>query len=498
MFSSRQYPHIRALIYLISLILITFVLVLIGLNTSSQIETIRKQGVLRVGTLNNPMAYYLYRAEPAGFEYELSKAFADFLGVELELIVASDLQELFDLQLNRSVHLIAANLLVTEQRRRKLEHGPVYRYSAPTVVYRVRQGIPAPEAVEDLYGSNLAVLAGSSHADLLRSLSDEYPDLVWEEKTENDTIDLMRKIHEMELDYTIMDTFLFDAQSSFFPGLRRTLLLDDPQPVSWLMARNPDNTLKTQLQHFFDIRQTKDLIADLELRYFSQQNRLNFFDTASFRQHLQERFLSLQEHFLQAAEETGFEWPLLAALAYQESHWDPDAVSPTGVRGIMMLTNAAASEVDVTDRTDPAQSIFGGARYLSNVKKKIPERISEPDHTWFTLAAYNIGYGHLEDARRLTQNQGLNPDSWEDVRSVLPLLTQERYYSQLRYGYARGHEPVTYVDNIQKYIEILEWEIQTSLAKALEETMNGEGPENEGSNTSETGDRLLRSISPSL
>ncbi|WP_151704001.1 membrane-bound lytic murein transglycosylase MltF [Nitrincola alkalilacustris] len=497
MFSSRQYPHIRALIYLISLILITFVLVLIGLNTSSQVETIRKQGVLRVGTLNNPMSYYLYRSEPAGFEYELSKAFADFLGVELELIVARDLKELFDLQRNRSVHLIAANLMVTEQRRRQLEHGPVYRYSAPTVIYRVRQGIPAPESIEDLYDSDLAVLSGSSYADLLQSLSEEHPDLVWSEKTDIDIIDLMRKIHEMELDYTIMDTFLFDAQSSFFPGLRRTLLLDDPQPVSWLLARNPDNTLKTQLQHFFDTRQTKDLIADLEIRYFSQQNRLNFFDTASFRQHLQERFPSLQQHFLEAAEQTGFEWSLLAALAYQESHWDPDAVSPTGVRGIMMLTNAAASEVDVTDRTDPVQSIFGGARYLQNVKKRIPERIPEPDHTWFALAAYNVGYGHLEDARRLAQSKGLDPDIWEDVRSVLPLLAQERYYSQLRYGYARGHEPVTYVDNIQKYIEILEWEIQTSLARALEEALAEEEQES-GDTPPDTGERILRSISPSL
>jgi membrane-bound lytic murein transglycosylase F len=133
----------------------------------------------------------------------------------------------------------------------------------------------------------------------------------------------------------------------------------------------------------------------------------------------------------------------------------------------MMLTQAAAAEVGVDDRTDPKQSILGGAQYLVNVKQKIPERIPEPDHTWFALAGYNVGFGHLEDARILTQKAGKDPDKWQHVREYLPLLSNPRYYNQTRYGYARGHEPVQYVSNIRKYMELLRWEVDTAGARNL-------------------------------
>lgn len=162
-----------------------------------------------------------------------------------------------------------------------------------------------------------------------------------------------------------------------------------------------------------------------------------------------------------------------------------------------MLTHPAAREVGVTDRTDPIQSILGGAQYLANMKERIPERIPEPDHTWFALAAYNVGLGHLADARRLTQQKGFNPDRWEDVRRHLPLLAQERYYTQLRHGYARGHEPVRYVDNIRKYMDILHWELQHSFGRLLSEqseTAERLDPES----LREQSERILRNFAPSL
>ena len=144
-------------------------------------------------------------------------------------------------------------------------------------------------------------------------------------------------------------------------------------------------------------------------------------------------------------------------MGYQESHWNPDAVSPTGVRGIMMLTEATARQLGVEDRVDPRQSIFGGARYLRRIKRKIPERIAEPDRTWLALAAYNIGFGHLEDARILTQANGGDPDRWEDVREHLPLLADPKWHTRTRHGYARGGQPVHYVENIRYYYDVLLW-----------------------------------------
>ncbi|MCC5794169.1 MAG: transglycosylase SLT domain-containing protein, partial [Chromatiales bacterium] len=157
------------------------------------------------------------------------------------------------------------------------------------------------------------------------------------------------------------------------------------------------------------------------------------------------------------AEDTGIDWRLLAAVGYQESHWNPNAVSPTGVRGIMMLTQRTAGMLDINDREDPRQSIVGGAIYLRMLHDRIPDRIPEPDRTWMALAAYNIGWGHLEDARVIAEIRGLDPDHWEDVRSSLPLLTQRQWYSRVRRGYARGWETRSFVDNIRNYYDILLW-----------------------------------------
>jgi membrane-bound lytic murein transglycosylase F len=170
--------------------------------------------------------------------------------------------------------------------------------------------------------------------------------------------------------------------------------------------------------------------------------------------------------FEQAERETGIDWRLLAAISYQESHWDSDAVSPTGVRGLMMLTELTADMMDVADRTDPHASILGGARYFRSVLRKIPERIPADDRQWLAVAAYNIGFGHVEDARIITEMQGGDPDSWEEVRARLPLLSNEDWHSRVERGFARGAVPVEYVDNVQRYYTLLRWTAGTQILTA--------------------------------
>jgi membrane-bound lytic murein transglycosylase F len=172
---------------------------------------------------------------------------------------------------------------------------------------------------------------------------------------------------------------------------------------------------------------------------------------------LQSRLPLYKQWFVEAAEQSSQDWRLLAAIGYQESKWNPRATSPSGARGLMQLMGETASAAKVTDLSDARQSIFGGARYFRQVYEKIPSHVPEPDRTWFALAAYNIGYGHVEDARVLAQKAGHDPDSWQDVRKYLPLLEQERWYTQTENGYARGREPVHYVDNVRGYRDLLEW-----------------------------------------
>ncbi|MEE8343000.1 MAG: membrane-bound lytic murein transglycosylase MltF, partial [Gammaproteobacteria bacterium] len=192
-------------------------------------------------------------------------------------------------------------------------------------------------------------------------------------------------------------------------------------------------------------------------RYYGHLPEFNYVGTSSFLRHIRSRLPKYQELFMQGADAIGEDWRLVAAIGYQESHWNPKAVSPTGVRGIMMLTRNTTAYLGLNNRIDPRQSILGGARYFSLVKRKVPARISEPDRTWLALAAYNIGFGHLEDARKLTEGQGGNPDKWVDVKQRLPLLSQSKWYRHTEHGYARGQVSVQYVENVRSYYDILIW-----------------------------------------
>ena len=211
------------------------------------------------------------------------------------------------------------------------------------------------------------------------------------------------------------------------------------------------------VERYFTELEAIGRLAEILTRHERSLSRFHRVDAPAFVSAVRERLPLYQAWFEEASAETGIDWRLLAAIGYQESRWDETAVSPTGVRGLMMLTAETAQRVKVADRTDPRSSILGGARYLNLIKDTIPDRIPEPDRTWLTLAAYNIGYGHLEDARVLAQSAGRDPDTWAAVREKLPLLAQERWFMQTRRGYARGWEPVGFVRNVQTYLEILEW-----------------------------------------
>jgi membrane-bound lytic murein transglycosylase MltF len=206
---------------------------------------------------------------------------------------------------------------------------------------------------------------------------------------------------------------------------------------------------------FLDTVRNDDMLERFLKKEKAHSQQLDFINIHTFMMYILERLPKFRALFERLAGEYDLDWRLLAAIAYQESHWDPEAVSPTGVRGLMMLTRSTARHVGIKNRTDPEQSVRGGARYFKMVLNKIPKRISEPDRTWLALASYNVGFGHLEDARILTQRAGGNPDSWQQVKQHLPLLSVQKWHSKTKHGYARGHEPVKYVRNIRNYYSIL-------------------------------------------
>jgi membrane-bound lytic murein transglycosylase F len=311
-------------------------------------------------------------------------------------------------------------------------------------------------------------VAGSSHAEHLADLQSEYPDLVWQEVQDVDSEELLVLVWQQLIDYTVADSTELTISRRFYPELRPAFAVSEAEPLAWAFARNGDDSLYNKAVEFFASITEDGSLDQLIERYYGHIADFDYVGTRRYQAHIQQRLPAYRELFQEVAEEYGLDWRLLAAVGYQESHWNPDAVSPTGVRGLMMLTRAAAKDLDIEDRLDPEQSIRGGARYLHNMLQRIPERIPEPDRTWLALAAYNVGLGHLEDARILTQKNKGDWDKWIDVKENLPLLSKKKWYQQTRYGYARGREPVRYVENVRSYYDILVWYTEREVAEVKE------------------------------
>jgi membrane-bound lytic murein transglycosylase F len=238
------------------------------------------------------------------------------------------------------------------------------------------------------------------------------------------------------------------------PSLSVAMDLTEGQNLGWYLAQGATK-LTEQAFSWMNSREGDEAVDRMERRHYAYITEFDYVDLRTLNRRIEERLPQYRDLFLTAEEETGMPADLLAALSYQESHWNPNARSPTGVRGMMMLTQNTARSLGVTNRLDPEQSILAGARYLEDRHRRLPEQIPEPDRLFLALASYNVGRGHLLDARQLARNLGKNPDSWADMREVLPLLSDERYYPQLRYGYARGYEPVHFVQRVRNYRDVL-------------------------------------------
>lgn len=436
--------------------LLTLLIAGCDLIPQSHLQRVQDSGELRVLTRYSATTYYQGPHGPTGLEYDLAAGFADFLGVKLKIKVPDNLANILSGIQNGSADLAAAGLTVTDARASLFNFGPVYQRITPQLVYR--EGSPPPKNLDVLRGS-LEVVARSSHAERLHALKDEYPDLSFQENRELESEQLLNLVWEQVIDYTVADSNEVAINRRFYPELRVAFDISAPEPLAWAFPPGEDRSLVEKAEEYFAGLRASGRLDQLLDRYYTYVADFDYVGTRRYMKHIEQRLPLYSNWFEEAAQQTGEDWRLLAAIGYQESHWDPDAVSPTGVRGIMMLTQNTMQHLGIDgSRHDAEASIEGGARYFSSVKKRIPGRIKEPDRSWMALAAYNVGYGHLEDARVLAQDDGANADSWTDVKKYLPLLTQKKWYAKTRYGYARGHEPVRYVENIRSYYDILVWQ----------------------------------------
>jgi len=417
----------------------------------SVLERIRRTGELKVVTRNTPAAFYYGADEPRGIEYELARGYAERLGVGLRIYIDD---RVFPDLVSGKAQIGAASLTIADAHRDSVAFGPGYQEIQPLIVYR--RGTPRPRKLADLVNGRLEVVASSSHAALLTKLRAEEPLLTWIEQTQRSSEELIRRVAEGEIDYTVADSHVFELLRHFYPDLRVAFPLGPTDHIAWVLPKDDEELRESVAAYFAEIEATGELKQILD-RYYFASSEFDYIGSRAFIRHVNTRLPRYRDFFLEAERSTGIDWRLLAAIAYQESHWDPAAVSPTGVRGMMMLTEHTADMMDVSDRHDARSSILGGAQYYLRTRLKVPERIGEPDRSWLTVASYNLGFGHLEDARKLTQYQGADPDRWEEVRERLPLLSNKEWFSRVERGFAPGQTAVTYVDNVRRYYEILMW-----------------------------------------
>ncbi len=420
-------------------------------SAPNSLQQVLQQGTLKVGTRYGPTTYYQGVDGPQGYEYELAAGFADYLGVNLEIMPYYNLDELYPQLRSQHVNIVATGLTVSDPLRADFKIGPAYHEVSQKLVFK--QGQTWPRSPEELQGT-VKVVASSSHAATLAKLEQNYA-LDWQETNELDEEELLQQVLEGELSYTLADSHTLAVMRRRHPELAIAFTVQEPRPIAWLLSKDLDDSLLAALIDYFGQLQKSGQLKVLNDKYFGHIQTFDYVDTRQFIKATEEilpRYRSLFEQFSGTTD-----WRLLAAMSYQESHWNPKAKSPTGVRGMMMLTLATARDLGIKSRLDAAQSIQGGSHYFQQLRERIPARIQEPDRTWFALAAYNVGWGHVEDARILTQRQGGNPDLWVDVKQRLPLLRQKKYYKTLKYGYARGHEAVHYVANIRRYYDTLVW-----------------------------------------
>ncbi|WP_034497771.1 membrane-bound lytic murein transglycosylase MltF [Buttiauxella agrestis] len=417
-------------------------------QAENRIAAIQARGVLRVSTIQSPLTYAQYQGKEIGLDYEMAEQFARYLGVKLEVTVRPNIQELFDDIDNDKADVIAAGLVYNTQRSQHYQAGPAYYSVSQQMVYRM--GSPRPKTLAGVKENQLVLSPGVTSLNALKKLKEEkYPDLSWRIDERHSSTELLQQVVDGKITFTIADSVAISTFQRVHPQLAVALDVTDEQPVTWFSALDGDDSLSAALLDFYNKLNSDGTFARLEEKYLGHVGDFDYVDTRTFLKAVDSVLPELQPLFEKYA--TEIDWRLLAAISYQESHWDNQATSPTGVRGLMMLTKNTAQSLGVTDRLDPEQSIAGGSQYLKDMMAKVPESVPEEERIWFALTAYNMGYAHMLDARQLTAKQKGNPDSWADVKTRLPLLSQKQYYSKTTYGYARGHEAYAYVENIRKY-----------------------------------------------
>lgn len=415
------------------------------------LEDILKAGKITVITRNNANCYYQYRNEAMGFEYDLAKAFADYLGVDLKVQLAEHWKEMIPALMEGTGAFIAASMTITPKRQSQVAFSDGYMTIQQHII--VHRDNPGIKQAEDLNGKTVHVRSGTSYQEQLQVLKNRGINLTIKLYDDLPTEELIRRVANKTIEVTIADSNIALLNRRYYPEIILAGPIGKKERLGW--AVNPKaGKLLDRINKFFRIIKKNGKFKKIYNKYYGQVDAFDYVDLRTFHRRLKTRLPRYYPIIKEAAEKQGFDWRLIAAQIYQESHLNPGARSPAGAYGLMQLTPSTARSLGVKNVLDPRENINAGVRYLKSLYDLF-DQADGSDRLFIALAAYNIGQGHIFDARNIARRMNLDPNQWSSMTKVLPLLRYRKYYNRAKYGYCRGTEPIKYIKQIMIYYDVL-------------------------------------------
>ena len=451
-----------------------FVVLLLGQFSAcsdglTELERIKKRGSMRVVILAAPPMFFPDESVLRGMDYEMAINYAKSINVKAEIVAVRTLGEMLSKLRQGKAHLAIADS-IPPLALNDINTSTPYNPNEWYIIGNRENALPG--SIEDITPGNLVVAESSGPALVMKFLKQRHPALNWMELPEGNTRQVLEQVNINRFRLSVINSDVFTYYRQLYPEIRIAFKLTEIFPSSWLTLAEEDKSLEQSINRYIQHYQASGKLEKLQSTYFRHLKLFRYIDNVYYLKRIETLLPKYQDLFAAAARQYDFDERFLAAVSYQESHWNAEARSMTGVRGLMMLTQETAKRVGVSDRLNPRQSIDGGAKYLNILKGSLPTDIKEPDRSWLTLAAYNVGLGHLEDARVLTEQAGDDPNLWVDVEKHLPKLSEKQWYTQTKHGFARGHEPVAFVRRIRRYFDILRLYQQEELLKKLYQPVN--------------------------
>jgi membrane-bound lytic murein transglycosylase F len=466
MFFSKNF----ILLILLSLCL-SFVFVSISIhhqnmgNAPGTIDRIRQTGKLRLITSNSANTYYNYEEKPAGFEYDLALEFAKYLNVELD-IVTPGWNNMFAYLDQGKGDFIAAGLAITRERLEVVSFSIPYMTIQQRIIHH--NLVFGPKSIGDLAFRTLHVRRGTSYQSRIEKIKASGINCNYILHDNIPTQELIAMVNNREIRFTIADSNIALLNQRYYPDIRIGIPIQEKESLAWAVRKN-DGDMIVEINRFLLYANENGILRNIIDKYYENAQNFDIYELKKFHQRIKTRLPKYLDVIVKESKKYDFDWRLVAAIVYQESHFDPNAKSFTNVRGLMQVTHATAREMGITNRLNPEQSIIAGIKYLDKMYQKFGHIEDDYQRMLFSLASYNIGYGHVQDALKIAVKKGLNPESWQALKTCLPLLAQAKYFKRTKHGYARGQEPVRYIERILTYFDILKHKTMSSEQNYLQD-----------------------------